>query len=194
MIINEQHANAIEPGEHGEEVLRELAMRDGLTGLYNRREMQRILKEEVERYIRYERPCALIMADLDHFKSVNDTHGHLVGSKLLAEVGYLIKSHLRLIDYAFRYGGDEFLVIMPETDLVQAGVAIERLNQLVERWNGKQQRDYTLSLSCGVSSYTGQLTVEELLTSADADLYVQKANREGSPSAPKTGQLRTPRL
>ena len=83
----------------------------------------------------------------------------------------------RAADLITRYGGDEFLVIMPDTDLVQAGVAVRRLQWWLERWNDSEQREYRLSLSCGVAEYKPGRTIEGVIQAADADLYVEKASR-----------------
>src|SRR5512135_1430607 len=97
------------------ERIQELTITDDCTGLYNARHLYKTLEAEVYRSARFGYEFSVLFLDLDHFKRVNDTHGHLIGSKLLAEIGYSIKSHLRLIDYAFRYGGDEFVVLLPQT-------------------------------------------------------------------------------
>ena len=94
------------------EKIQELTITDDCTGLYNARHLYKTLETEVYRSSRFGYEFSVLFIDLDHFKQVNDTHGHLIGSKLLAEIGYLIKAQLRLIDYAFRYGGDEFVVLL----------------------------------------------------------------------------------
>ena len=95
--------------------IHELTITDDCTALYNARHLNFVLDAEIYRSTRYGYEFSVIFLDLDHFKQVNDTHGHLVGSKLLWMIGDLIKGHLRLIDYAFRYGGDEFVVLLPQT-------------------------------------------------------------------------------
>ena len=97
------------------EKIQELTITDDCTGLYNARHLYKTLETEVYRSARFGYEFTVVFIDLDHFKQVNDTHGHLIGSKLLTEIGYLIKAQLRLIDYAFRYGGDEFVVLLPQT-------------------------------------------------------------------------------
>jgi len=96
------------------EKIQELTITDDCTGLYNARHLYKTLETEVYRSSRFGYEFSILFIDLDHFKSVNDTHGHLIGSKLLAEIGYLVKAQLRLIDFAFRYGGDEFVVLLRE--------------------------------------------------------------------------------
>src|SRR3979490_424903 len=109
------------------EKIQELTITDDCTGLYNARHLYKTLETEVYRSARYAYEFTVLFIDLDHFKQVNDTHGHLIGSKLLADIGYLIKAQLRLIDYAFRYGGDEFVVLLPQTGKDQALVVARRL-------------------------------------------------------------------
>jgi GGDEF domain-containing protein/putative methionine-R-sulfoxide reductase with GAF domain len=109
------------------ERIQELTITDDCTGLYNARHLYKTLDTEVYRSSRFGYEFSVLFIDLDHFKTVNDTHGHLIGSKLLAEIGYLVKAQLRLIDFAFRYGGDEFVVLLPQTSKDQALVVAKRL-------------------------------------------------------------------
>jgi diguanylate cyclase (GGDEF)-like protein len=109
------------------EKIQELTITDDCTGLYNARHLYKTLETEVYRSSRFGYEFSVLFIDLDHFKAVNDTHGHLIGSKLLAEIGYLVKAQLRLIDFAFRYGGDEFVVLLPQTGKDQALVVAKRL-------------------------------------------------------------------
>src|ERR1700684_4714347 len=109
------------------EKIQELTITDDCTGLYNARHLYKTLEIEVYRSPGFGYEFSVLFIDLDHFKSVNDTHGHLIGSKLLAEIGYLVKAQLRLIDFAFRYGGDEFVVLLPQTGKDQALVVAKRL-------------------------------------------------------------------
>src|SRR5258706_6565434 len=111
------------------EQIQELTITDDCTGLYNARHLYKVLEAEVYRSARYNYEFSVIFIDLDHFKQVNDTHGHLIGSKLLADIGFTIKSQLRLIDYAFRYGGGEFLVLLPQTDQDQGVVVARRIQE-----------------------------------------------------------------
>src|SRR3954463_3622136 len=109
------------------EKIQELTITDDCTGLYNARHLYKTLEAEVYRSARFNYEFTVLFIDLDRFKMVNDTHGHLVGSKLLSEVGYAIKAHLRLIDYAFRYGGDEFVILLPQTGKESATIVARRL-------------------------------------------------------------------
>ena len=95
--------------------IQELSITDDCTGLYNARHLFTVLADEVNRSARFGYEFTLLFLDLDHFKRVNDEHGHLVGSKLLAEVGECLRENLRLVDAAFRYGGDEFAILLPQT-------------------------------------------------------------------------------
>src|SRR5512142_2708120 len=112
------------------EKIQELTITDDCTGLYNARHLYKTLEAEVYRSARFGYEFSVLFLDLGHFKKVNDTHGHLIGSKLLAEIGYSIKSHLRLIDYAFRYGGDEFVVLLPQTGKESALVVARRIRDV----------------------------------------------------------------
>ena len=112
--------------KHAEDALRDAATRDGLTGLYNRRELDRMLDAEVERAGRYARPLAVVLMDLDLFKRVNDEHGHLVGDQVLRWVAEQLESQLRATDRAARFGGEEFVMLLPETSPAEALAVAER--------------------------------------------------------------------
>jgi diguanylate cyclase (GGDEF)-like protein len=152
------------------------AQTDALTGVYNRRFMQDALDREIELVRRNGSSLCLMLADVDEFKTFNTRYGHVAGDRILMEVTLLLRKNFRAADLIIRYGGDEFLVIMPDTNLSQASVAIERLQGLLARWNSREHREYTLSLSCGVAAYFSGQTVEDIISSADADLYVRKAS------------------
>ena len=128
---------------------------DDCTGLYNARHLYKTLETEVYRSARYGYEFTVVFIDLDHFKQVNDTHGHLVGSKLLTEIGYLIKAQLRLIDYAFRYGGDEFVVLLPQTGKDAALVVAKRLRDSLRTSMFCQEEGLNLNVraSMGVATY-----------------------------------------
>ena len=151
------------------------AYTDALTGLYNRRFMQDALNREIERVKRNDSNLCIMLADVDDFKDFNTKFGHVVGDRILVEVATLLQKNFRAADIIVRYGGDEFLAIMPETNLTQATVAIDRLQVLLNRWNGTQHREYTLRLSSGVATYSRGETLEDVINAADADLYVRKA-------------------
>jgi diguanylate cyclase (GGDEF)-like protein len=148
---------------------------DALTGVYNRRFMQDAIDREIELVKRNGNSLCLMLADVDDFKMFNTRYGHLAGDRILMEVAILLQKNFRAADLIIRYGGDEFLVIMPDTNLEQGTIAIDRLEALLVRWNGKEHRQYTLSLSCGVATYSPGQTVEDIINTADADLYVRKA-------------------
>lgn len=122
--------------------LRRLSITDSLTGLFNRRHFHAVLTQELARATRYERPLSMIMFDLDHFKECNDQLGHLEGDNLLRLIENVARQTLRKTDIAFRYGGDEFIILLPETDLNSAATAAEKLRK---RFN--QECPYRISLS-----------------------------------------------
>jgi diguanylate cyclase (GGDEF)-like protein len=162
-----------------EEDLARAAKVDGLTGLYNRREFDRMLAEEIRRGERYGGSLSLIMGDIDHFKNFNDTHGHQAGDEALRSVAQTLKGGLRAMDKACRFGGEEFVLILPESDAEAACHSAERLRAAVEardvHLDGKQTAKVTISL--GVATYPGNgATPETLLKSADSALYKAKEN------------------
>src|SRR6478672_7091687 len=139
------------------EKIQELTITDDCTGLYNARHLYKTLDSEVYRSARFGHEFTVLFIDLDHFKQVNDTHGHLVGSKLLSEVGYSIKAHLRLIDSAFRYGGDEFVILLPQTSKDAALVVARRLLDLFRNSAFCKEEALNLNVraSIGLATYPG---------------------------------------
>jgi len=159
------------------EKIQELTITDDCTGLFNARHLYKTLETEVYRSARFGYEFTVLFIDLDHFKYVNDTHGHLIGSKLLAEVGYLVKAHLRLIDYAFRYGGDEFVVLLPQTGKDAGLVVAKRLRDTFR--TGLFCRDEGLNLnvraSIGLATYPQDAkTPQDIIRQADEMMYLVK--------------------
>jgi diguanylate cyclase (GGDEF)-like protein len=164
--------------------LRELATRDELTGALNRREFDRRLHEECQRSARFRRPLALVMIDLNRFKHINDQHGHPTGDEVLRHVARLLTAHVRPVDCLARYGGDEFALIMIETDRDHAAVAAARLRALLAEHPcpvPAKQLTLTVQISTGVASAPVDAdSPAALLAAADAALYAAK--RGGSPA------------
>jgi diguanylate cyclase (GGDEF)-like protein len=159
------------------EKIRELTITDDCTGLYNARHLYRTLETEVYRSSRFGYEFSVLFIDLDHFKSVNDTHGHLIGSKVLTEIGYLIKAQLRLIDFAFRYGGDEFVVLLPQTGKDQALVVARRLRDGLRASSFCQEEGLNLNVraSIGVASYPHDAhSAHDVIRQADGMMYLVK--------------------
>src|SRR6202045_78191 len=147
-------AIALENARHVKRI-HELTITDDCTNLYNARHMDFILETEIYRSQRYGYEFSLVFIDLDHFKNVNDTHGHLVGSKLLAEGGQMVKTACRRIDFAFRYGGDEFVIVLPQASKENAYVVARRLHRMIGEtsWLNSEGMDIHFTASIGVASY-----------------------------------------
>lgn len=171
--------------EHLSRRLRDLAYRDSLTDLYNHRYFQEELAREVERAQRYGQPLSVLMLDVDRFKDVNDTYGHMMGDTLLSYVAQALASRLRSSDVAARYGGDEFAVILPETDETQAIAVAEKLGSAVSadrRWQGALLENLGVGISFGVATFPGDgRTADDLLGAADRRLYGAKRRRQHQP-------------
>jgi diguanylate cyclase (GGDEF)-like protein len=159
------------------EKIQELTITDDCTGLYNARHLYKTLETEVYRSARFGYEFTVVFIDLDYFKQVNDTHGHLIGSKLLAEIGYLIKAQLRLIDYAFRYGGDEFVVLLPQTGKDSALVVAKRLRDSLRISTFCKEEGLNLNVraSMGVATYPHDAkTPHDVIRQADEMMYLVK--------------------
>ncbi len=168
--------------------LRRLAVTDHLTGLPNRREIELRLELEVERSERYGRPLAVLMVDLDNLKAVNDRFGHAVGDEVLCAVANMLRNNIRSSEIAGRLGGDEFTVVLPETDSRQAAALaqrlIETLSDALRSWPGIPDADIiaVIGLSIGIASNDeGPLPARQLTAQADIALY--EAKRRGKNSA-----------
>jgi diguanylate cyclase (GGDEF)-like protein len=157
-----------------------LSVIDSLTHVYNRRYFQHRLRDEFERGRRYGREFCCVIIDVDHFKEVNDSKGHPVGDKVLKTIAAILRSNIRAADVLCRYGGDEFGLLLPETNFQGAYVTAERVRSKVEKTNLNNPEDPVLiSLSIGISSLIegGALEMDELVTQADVALY--QAKRSG---------------
>lgn len=163
--------------ERDEEVMRRLATHDGLTGLYNHRMFYALLEEELLRTKRFNRPLSLLMIDIDHFKGVNDTHGHQAGDTILHDLSELLSREARGVDRVCRYGGEEITVMLPETDVDAASVIAERLRAAVEAQSFDIDQGNTLriTVSIGVATWPNHANnVQALVAAADAALYAAK--------------------
>ncbi len=161
------------------EQARRLANTDGLTGLYNHRYLHQRLAQEIERGERYSRQLSLVMADIDHFKAYNDSCGHRGGDAILIAVADTLREVSRASDIVARYGGDEFVVMLPETPADEAQVMAERARQQIEELRGPEGKDSIgVTLSLGIASLSPtHSTKEGLVEAADAALY--EAKRSG---------------
>jgi diguanylate cyclase (GGDEF)-like protein len=163
--------------------IHELTITDDCTGLFNVRHLQRVLESEVERSLRFQKSFSLIFIDLDRFKSVNDKHGHLVGSRLLSEVGGWFDRNTREIDICFRYGGDEFIILMPETPK-QEGIAFcMQLRDQLRNHGFEMGPDLRLKISAsfGIAAFPDDgVDVQRIISAADDAMYNVKAEgRDG---------------
>jgi diguanylate cyclase (GGDEF)-like protein len=156
---------------------------DDLTGLFNARHFHHLIDYEIERSKRYGHDLSLIFIDLDYFKRINDTFGHLVGSALLAEVGHLFEQNMRKVNLACRYGGDEFAILLPSTSKVGANALARILREALNKacFSGGGQHAIKMTASFGIASFPGDaLSKEELIQLADSAMYgVKRSGRDG---------------
>jgi diguanylate cyclase (GGDEF)-like protein len=162
--------------ENALQEVQRLAITDYLTSLYNRRHFSKVGEGEVQRARRYQRSLSVIMLDIDYFKRVNDTYGHTVGDQILQGVAESCLKELRGVDVVGRYGGDEFVILLPENDLTAAAQVAERLRKSIAKRRLKTTRGSAkVTASMGVAAMDGKSpTLETLLTRADQALYVAK--------------------
>lgn len=159
------------------ERISELVITDDLTGLFNSRQFGQLIDDEINRAKRYGVEMSLVFLDLDHFKTINDNHGHLVGSRMLGEFGRLIGGHIRSSDMAARYGGDEFAIILPHTGKEQAVTMAENLLDVMKKTKFMSDDDKIIPLtaSFGVAAYPVDADSRaDLIRAADVAMYSAK--------------------
>jgi two-component system cell cycle response regulator len=176
-----EKAYQLESVQSDKEKYRWLATVDALTGCMNRRAFTERLERELDRVRRYGVKLSVMMIDLDHFKDVNDTHGHIVGDSVLRQLGELLRDEVRSVDLAARFGGEEFVILLPDTDLEGAVVFAERLRKRVEEHDFAESGDplrITVSIGVAAASAKGEVTEPESLT-AKADEALYRAKNDG---------------
>jgi diguanylate cyclase (GGDEF)-like protein len=183
-VINErailaERNKALEALRESQKKYQELSITDGLTNLFNSRHFYNQLKKEIERSNRYQHPLTLLMLDVDDFKQFNDTFGHLEGDKVLVGLADVIQNSIRRIDSAYRYGGEEFTVILPETDGARGLHVAERIRSEFKKEIFSPAKGTTVhvSVSIGVAQYISDEVSKEFIKRADINMY--KAKRLG---------------
>ncbi len=158
-----------------EKALEKAARIDPLTGLLNRRAFMSRMKSEETRFSRNKRSFCLMMADIDHFKRVNDTYGHEAGDYILKELSRLMAEKLRLQDTVGRWGGEEFLIMLPETGVNGASFVAEKLRMAIQNHEFLyHEHQLTITVSFGISIYKDEMTIDRCLKKADDNLYLAK--------------------
>ena len=154
---------------------KQLSVIDPLTHLYNRRHFEIEFAREFKRAKRYKNALSIAVVDIDYFKNINDTYGHLCGDFILKELAYLLNQNFRQTDEIYRYGGEEFVVVLTETDIENALIPLERLRKLIEGNKFKYQDNLlSITVSIGYSSNTDFETYIEMFEDADNALYKSK--------------------
>jgi diguanylate cyclase (GGDEF)-like protein len=172
------------------ERIQELTITDDCTGLFNSRHLFSVTESELERSRRFSFPFSLVFIDLDHFKRVNDLHGHLAGSRLLAEIARTIKHNVRGIDSAFRYGGDEFIVLLPQTGKDAALEVTQRLLHALRdtHYLLSEGLELRMMASFGVATYPDDGdSVQEIIGAADEMMYLVKNSSRGNIAVAQRG-------
>lgn len=156
--------------------LHALAITDGLTRLYNSRHFYEMLKREKERADRYGKPLSLMIFDIDNFKDFNEKYLHLGGDKVLSTLGRIIMDSLRRTDSAYRYGGDEFAVILPETDPAEAMQVADRLRKIIEneKFHPVEDTDIQITISNGITDYNPGENISDFIRRADDAMFESK--------------------
>jgi diguanylate cyclase (GGDEF)-like protein len=167
---------------HQLQIAERTARTDALTGIYNRRWLDETLLREMARLERTKGHFTIMMADVNDFKNINTRVGHVEGDRILVEVAHLLQRNFRASDSVVRYGGDEFIALMPDTDLAQARVAVDRLQRFVDARNSRHDHAITLGLTCGLATFIPGMSMDALVQAADEDMYAQKPRRSDRPS------------
>jgi diguanylate cyclase (GGDEF)-like protein len=173
------------------EQVRHLAVSDPLTGLANYRRLLDVLENETERTNRTGRTFAVLLLDLDGLKTINDSYGHLVGSRAICRLADVLRIHCRAVDTAARYGGDEFALVLPESGEEEAQRVADRIREVM----ANDDEPPHLSASIGISVYRGDgERIEKLLSEADKHLYAEKTKRAKRNAAAASARRRTPKF
>jgi len=162
--------------------IQQLSITDDATGLYNSRHLYEVLARELEHSQQTNKPVSLAFLDLDRFKLVNDVHGHLIGSELLARVGQRLKQLSREQDLCFRYGGDEFIILLPETTAAECRTQIETLHRELMQTTFQMHESLALQVSASIGVATSPFdgsALHAIIRSADARMYAVKMNGRG---------------
>jgi len=163
--------------ESAKKDLEVMSLTDPLTNLPNRRHLMETLEREISKHGRQKRPLSIAILDVDHFKNINDSHGHMIGDKVLAGLAGIFPRHLRTYDFVARYGGEEFCVVLVNTAMEEALFVMERLRAAVENETFHHEgKDIRLTISIGISSNgsSGDMSMDRMLNSADKALYRAK--------------------
>jgi len=147
---------------------------DILTGVFNRKKLLDALAAEISRNVRYHTPLSLIMFDIDHFKEINDTYGHWTGDQVLKDITRTVSEHIRNIDTLARWGGDEFLILAPETDIEKAKQLADKLNSNIKKFQFVECGNVTCSF--GVAQFNQNEDIENLIKRVDSALYKAKSS------------------
>jgi diguanylate cyclase (GGDEF)-like protein len=171
--------------------LQQLSITDGLTGLYNRKHIMDLFDLEITRSRRHDNGLVVLMLDIDHFKKVNDTYGHQVGDRVMQQVAELLDQAVRDCDHVGRYGGEEFLMVLPDINIQDAAVVAERVRQSVAKLQcGGKEEAFSITISIGIAGYpTDGENAELLLSSADNALYQAKTDGRNCVVVTQTGAL-----
>lgn len=164
------------------ENFKKLAEKDDVTGLFNQRKLNQDLRQTIEEHENANQAFSVMFIDVDHFKKVNDNFGHVIGSKMLIGIGEILASELRGTDKIYRYGGDEFVVIMPKVSIeIVHKIALRVQTKMKEKiFNIDEAKDYKLSVSIGIAQYpTDAKTADEIINFADEMMYVSKKSGRG---------------
>ncbi len=164
------------------ETAERLAVIDPLTEMYNRRYMMRAIAGETARVDRHDSMFAFLMIDINDFKQANDALGHIAGDRILRELSLLLRKTFRASDIISRFGGDEFLVLLVDSDEEMSRLAAERLQVMIDEWNGEHViKDYRMSVSCGSAVYHKGCDAIAVLSAADQAMYKSKSEAPDSP-------------
>ena len=163
----------IEQQEQLSKEIRNLSETDHLTAIYNRRKMTELFDREITRYKRYKYPLSIILIDIDYFKKINDQFGHNQGDTTLKEIASILKSEARESDYVGRWGGEEFLIICPETDLEGARTLAEKLRKIISEYPFTRIGHRTASF--GITTCSNDSSFENMINHADKALYSSKS-------------------